>query len=78
MSLIKKIFEKWACKHKWDSLSGWIRVHQMYDYNSDGSRYINWNDIQRCYLTCKKCGKIEIIYGHPTYIKKEKNENTNN
>jgi hypothetical protein len=72
MSLIRQILEKMACKHKWESISEWIRVYPMYEYNYYGERYINWNDKQKCYLTCKKCGKIEQIVGHPTYYKKAK------
>lgn len=49
--MIKRLFEKWLCLHKWSTYSS-VKVQITDDYNEIVKTYTN------TVLICDKCGKI--------------------
>lgn len=51
---ISALFEKWACKHDWETRSNSLRIE---DFNTHEKTIVN-GEIHK---VCKKCGKFKKI-----------------
>lgn len=52
LEAIKRLIDKWACCHDWETMS----ILKTYEYETDKLPY------KKTYvLKCKKCGKIKVL-----------------